>query len=81
MNKIYLLFACDIWKSHASMRLLMATTIRKTIDDLICEKLCQRDMRYGGQEGESAVDCYLDSKNPDCLEYGYLETVHDGEKR
>ena len=80
MNLIYLLYSCDAWKSHASMNLLMASTIREAIDDLICERLRSGEMTFRGLKGNSAVAAY--SADPDArnLSCGYLESVGDGER-
>lgn len=80
MNQIYLLYSCDAWKSHASMKLLMASTIREAIDDLICEKLLSGDMTFRGLKGSAAVAAY--SADPDTrnLSFGFLESVGDGER-
>ena len=80
MNNIYLLYSCDVWKSYASMKLLMASTIREAIDDLICEKLLSGDMLYRGLKGGAAVSAYTTEPDAQDLTFGYLECVGDGER-
>lgn len=80
MNPIYLLYSCDIWKSRASMTLLMASTIRDTVDEFICEKLLTGDMTFRGLTGESAVTAYTTEPFYQELGYGYMEQVGDGER-
>lgn len=80
MNPIYLLYACDAWKSRASMRLLMASTIHETIDGMTCEQLGCGDMQFRGMTGDEAVAAYSVAPNHHELDYGYLECVGDGER-
>lgn len=80
MNQIYLLYSCDAWKSHTSMNLLMASTIRESIDDLVCEKLLSGDMTFRGLKGKAAVAAYSADPDTRTLSFGYLESVGDGER-
>lgn len=79
LNPIYLLYACDAWKSHSSMRLLMATTIPETIQGLICDKIICGDMEFRGRTGAEAAQAYVEDPIAGELTYGYLEQVGDGE--
>jgi hypothetical protein len=79
VNEIYLLYSCDAWKSKSSMRLIMATTIRETIEGAVCASIQKGDMDYAGKSGSAASAAYARERNDRLLEFGYLETLRDGE--
>ncbi len=80
MDDIYILYACDEWKSKSSMRLVMATTNIEALEREIRNELENGYMEFGGYSGEEAVECF--NRNElgfDSLTYGYVEIVEDGE--
>ena len=80
MNQIHLLYLCDAWKSRASMRLIMATTVPETMDGAICDAIQDGSIGYGGLTGTAALIAYEAEHDPRHLDYAYLETVGDGER-
>ena len=75
--KIYLLFACDTWKSADSFRLVMATTNKKTLLSKINKEIKGNNMELSDN---------LNSFNGDlraidtALTYGYIQEVENVEE-
>lgn len=89
MGLIHLLYTCDIHKSWASMRLHVVTTNESVLLDHLKDCLKANDMAYNCSDEEDE-QCYsdteLDALNQipfeeinTLLDYGYIETVVDGE--
>lgn len=88
-EKIYILFACDEWKSLDSMRLVCASVDADTIMDIIESEIGGDDMGffYGNHDKDEALDAFHTFRAESqemrfintYLEYGHLEIVEDGE--
>ena len=88
-GKIYILFACDQWKSTESMNLACATTDPEKMMDVIANEIGEGGMTfyYGNSSEDEAPAAFqkFREEQPDLkfingyLEYGHLETVEDGE--
>ena len=88
-GKIYILFACDQWKSNDSMRLACASTDSSRIMDVIEGELSSNNMSffYGNSDEGESLSAFrtFRAEQPDLkfvnssLEYGHLEIVEDGQ--
>ena len=88
-EQIYILFACDQWKSADSMRLACASIDPDKISDVIANEISEDNMSffYGNSEEEDALDAFRKFRREgqemrfvnSYLEYGHLEIVEDGE--
>ena len=89
MDPIYLLYTCDIHKSWASMRLHVATTNESVLLDCLKDCLKANIMAYNCSDEEDE-QCYSDTELDALdqipfgeinvlLDYGYIQTVVDGE--
>lgn len=76
---IYLLYSCDEWKSWSSISLIMASTSQNKIRKEIKSRVRNGDMEYGA-EFKNITESPLEDIN-NCLEYGYIDIVVDGEVR
>ncbi len=76
-KQIYLLFCCNSHKNHSSMRLLLATAKEKKIREEIVRQIKEGDMKYGADISDIKQKPLLTLNN--CLEYGYINAVTDGE--
>lgn len=88
-NKIFLLFACDAWKSYSTLSILMATTSQQKMDDAIVNGIRAGSFKYLGESGEKAVALFLESKSDPMiepvqrynnLEYAYVIITQNGEQ-
>ena len=72
-KNIYLLYSCDEWKSYSSFRLIMASTDEKEIK----RRIKADEIEYcSGTEDLDKKSLYdLDN----CLKYGNIQIVNDGE--
>ena len=78
-KNIYLLYSCDIHKMHSSMSLVMASTSESKIRKEIKSQNKDGEMRYGANiEDLKLAD--LNHLN-NCLDFGYIEIVVDGERQ
>lgn len=82
MKDIYLLYACDEWKSNSSMSLRMATTsitkLKKEIELAVEDgdmDFSQSDVKGFLKETNSVSD--IDT----ALGYGYIDAVTDGQRQ
>ena len=75
--KIYLLFACDTWKSTDSFRLIMATTNKKTLLSKINKEIKENNMEIS----DKLISFNGDLRAIDtALTYGYIQEVENGEE-
>jgi len=79
MKNIYLLYSCDIHKTHSSMRLIITSTSESKIRKEIKNQIKEGNMRYGADEDNlKLADLnYINTS----LDFGYIETVVDGERQ
>jgi len=78
-KNIYLLYSCDIHKMHSSMNLVMASTSESKIRREIKSQIKEGNMRYGADKDDLKQKelSYLNN----CLDFGYIEIVVDGERQ
>jgi len=90
MRNIYILNCCDEWKSCISMSLVAATTSLRKLKSIIIQKVKDGDIEYKRGEDNLSKTQQIkmlrqDWKNEgegfvfDCLSYGDVEIVEDGE--
>lgn len=88
-RQIYLVYACDEWKSRDSMRLEMATTSVRRLKSFIAKKIKDGDYDYYDAEASRAKQVAefkrdFDSERRDYINgqlvYGFLDYTHDGEE-
>lgn len=89
-KQIFTVFACDQWKSHDSMRLMMATTSVRKLKSFIVRKIIDKTFTYDkGDELSISQQVKLfkmDFENGlrddinNCLHYGFLDYCYDGEE-
>ena len=92
MKIIYILSTCNEWKEWSSMSLVAATTSIRKIKSIIIQKIKDGDIEYKGRcsEENASVTKQIKALKEDWeeygedfvfehLEYGYVETVADGE--
>lgn len=88
-KQIYLVYACDIWKTRDSMRLLMATTSKRKVLALVSKRIEDEAFEYQGYKGRRPAEDAREFRrdfdtrtrselNGDLL-YCYLNYVFDGE--
>ena len=86
-RQIFLVYACDEWKSKDSMRLELATTSVRRLKSFVAKKIKDGDYYYNSaresmQVAEFKQDFvhktrdYINSK----LVYGCMDYVYDGEE-
>lgn len=92
MKTIYILSSCNEWKKRDSMSLVTASTSIRKIKSIIIQEIKNGDMKYKGicrEENPSATqqikalrkdwEEYGNDFVFNCLEYGYVNVVEDGE--
>lgn len=90
MKNIYILFSCNEWKEYSSMSLVAATASVRKIKSIIIQMIKDDDMEYKrGCENLSKTGQIKMLRKDwdergmsfvfDNLDYGYVETVTDGE--
>ncbi len=81
-KEIHLLYSCDAQKYYPSMRLVVASTNMKNIVSAVKDEIKKRNMTYAGTENvKEALKQIREDFNPNLLEYGYVESVVDGERQ
>ncbi len=92
MKNIYILSTCNEWKEWSSMSLVAASTSLRKIKSIIIQKIKDNDIEYKGScsDENASITNQIKTLRKDweeCgkdfvfehLEYGYVETVEDGE--
>lgn len=87
-KQIFLVYACDEWKTRKEMTLILATTSAKRARDFIADQIRRGDMEYISDDScESAEKAFLKDweKCPrnqinSNLEFGFVDYVYDGEE-
>ncbi|EQC1535468.1 hypothetical protein [Clostridium botulinum] len=79
MKNIILLYSCNAWKEHSSMRLVMASTSEKKIRKEINNQIKNKDMEYESNTKDLKELSLNDIDK--CLKYGYIFIVEDGERQ
>jgi len=74
---IFILYSCNQWKEHGSMRFLAASTEIKDIHKLVRAEIREGNMNYKGLSKRTGSKCFgADFQNNDIdlnlLEYGYI---------
>ena len=79
MKNIYILYSCNEWKNHSSMSLIMASTSESKIRKEIKSQIKDGNMKYGAdvKDLKQKELSYLNN----CLKYGHIEIVGDGERQ
>jgi hypothetical protein len=72
-DKIYILYACDEWKSRDSMRLVGATTDRESLYAMIASEIYNRHMDFDGETGKPGVVRFRDAYRNGCIDPGMLD--------
>lgn len=75
-NEIYLLYACDVWKSRDSMRLISAGTDREVLYSAVLNELYENRMDYQGVSGTAAVARFRDAYRSGHINFGLLQYGH-----
>ena len=92
MKTIYILSTCNEWKEWSSMSLVAASTSLRKVKSIIIQKIKDGDVEYKGRcsEENASITKQIKALKEDWkeegndfvfdhLEYGYVETVADGE--
>ncbi len=92
MKNIYILYTCNEWKEYSSMSLVAASTSIRKIKSIIIQEIKDGDMEYKGScsDENASIINQIKALRKDWeefgeyfvfehLEYGYVETVEDGE--
>lgn len=92
-KNIYLLYACDEYKAKSSMSLVVASTSQSRIISILREEIRSQNMDYKGYTGTKAeakfredvthVIAFPDTFMSDIapyVDYGFIDSVRDGEK-
>ena len=92
MKTIYILNSCNGWKERDSMSLVTASTSIRKIKSVIIQEIKNGNMEYKGRCHEENPSITQQTKALrkdweeygndfvfDCLEYGYVNVVEDGE--
>jgi len=79
MKNIYILYSCNEWKNHSNMSLIMASTSESKIRKEIKFQIKEGNMEYGADIKDLKQEelSYLNN----CLKYGYIQLVTDGERQ
>jgi len=79
MKNIYLLYSCNEWKNHSSINLIMASTSESKIRKEIKSQIKEKNMEYDADVKDLKQEelSYLNN----CLKYGHIEIVVDGERQ
>jgi len=80
MKKVYLLYACDQWKSFNSMRLRMATTSEKKLRKAVLEAIGDDDMELDVANIATFIRDRDVHEIDNSLQYGFIHVVGDGEE-
>jgi hypothetical protein len=78
-NEIYILYACDQWKSRDSMRLVSASTDRQTLYSAVLNELYESRMDFDGQTGSTAVARFREAYLSGYIDFGLLTYGHTDE--
>ena len=81
-EQIFLLFSCNKWKENSSMDLVVATTDRHTLEQVIRNEIMDKSMECNGLSGADGV-AEFDSRDWEDgygdLLYGFVNIVKNGE--
>lgn len=82
-NNIYLLYACNIWKEHSSMRLIMTSVDFTKIKKQIIKELENKDMEIDNNIDVKyeKILCEPIKTINNSLMYGYVLEIIDGEEQ
>lgn len=75
-NEIYILYACDQWKSRDSMRLVSAGTDRETLYSAVLNELYESRMDFDGKTGCGAVARFREAYRSGYVDFGLLAYGH-----
>ena len=78
-KNIYLLYTCNLHKNHSSMSLIMASTSESKIRKEIKNQIKEGNMRYGANKDDLKKEELNYINN--CLDFGYVDIVLDGERQ
>ena len=89
-KQIFLVFACDAWKSRGSSSLLMVTSSVRKLRSFLIKKIEAGDFVYRG-DSDTPISQQVkhfkydfDHESRDfingCLQYGFYEYTYDGEE-
>lgn len=73
---IYILYSCDVWKTWASMSLVVATGSPATLKKVLKKQVSAKNMEICSVD--ETLELSIEEINQR-LEYGYIEVVRDGE--
>lgn len=92
MRDIYILNSCNEWKEYSSFSLVSASTSIRKIKSNIIQEIKDGNMEYKGRcrKEEPSITQQIKALREDwkeegsnfvfnCLEYGYIDVVKDGE--
>lgn len=90
-KQIYLVFSCDGHKTHASERLIMATTSVRKLKSFLVKEIENGDIHYSNGITETPkrmaarlrkeFDVLTRREINDRLVYAYIDYCYDGEER
>ena len=72
MNKIYLLYACNLWKEFSSMRVVLATTDKETLYAAAANSIFETEMDYDGLSGGEGLLRFKADYEDDCVDFDKL---------
>ena len=72
MEKIYILYTCDEWKSRDSMRVLEATTDKDTLCTIIANNIFEGEMEYEGLKNHAGLLCFKADYDRVQVDFGKL---------
>jgi hypothetical protein len=69
----YLLFSCNKWKTHNSMKLIASTDNLQKLKSLISKEIEFGNMEY--KKSNSKIENQDVTEINNCLKYGYIEVL------
>ena len=72
MDKIYILYTCDEWKSRDSMRVSEATTDKDTLCAIIANNIFEGEMEYEGLKNHAGLLDFKADYDRNQVDFGKL---------
>ena len=81
-DTIYLLYTCNAWKEHSSLRVILTTTDKETLFAAVANSIFEGEMEYEGLKNHAGLLRFkedYDNENIDFskLSYGFIQAFEN----
>ena len=78
-DTIYLLYTCNQWKEHSSMRVVLATTDKETLYAAVASEIFEGGMEYEGYKNHVGLLSFKNDYEDETVDFGKLSYGFVGE--